>query len=227
MAFNPDPALAGVLLFSGRILGLSCLANLILGTVTGVHLALNRQRRSTRIVEVLSTLPLVFPPVGTGFFLVLLFGRNGPLGKGLSGLFHVSLVFSAGGVFLAAFIASFPLMLKSVQTAAAGLNRSLLEAAALQGADRGQILRHIVLPQIRTGILSGLTLTAGRSLGEVGITLMVGGNIAGRTETISLAIYNAFFEGDYRKAALLSLLLASIALVLFSIMQRSDSYEKE
>ena len=227
MAYRADPALAGVLLFSGRILLLACLANLALGTLSGVHLALNPERKSTRIIDTLAALPLVFPPIGLGFFLIVLFGRGGPIGRGLSRIFNVSLIFSTTGVFLAALIASFPLMLKSVQTSASGLNRSLLEAAALQGADKGQILRYIVLPQIRTGIVSGLTLTVGRSLGEVGITLMLGGNIAGKTETISLAIYNAVFEGDYRRAAFLSLILAGIALVLFSLLQRRNSNEEE
>ncbi len=227
MVFKTDPALAGVLLFSGRILIMSCLANLLLGTVSGVHLALNPQKKTTRAIDIMATLPLVFPPIGLGFFLIILFGRSGIIGRGLSRIFNVSLIFSTTGVFLAALIASFPLMLKAVQTSASGLNRSLLEAASLQGAGRFQILRFIVLPQIKTGIVTGLTLTVGRSLGEVGITLMLGGNIAGKTETISLAIYNAVFEGDYRKAGFLSLLLAAIALILFSLIQRRSDYEQE
>ncbi|MDC7222566.1 MAG: ABC transporter permease subunit [Spirochaetales bacterium] len=228
MDFNPDHSLMGVLFFSGRILTASCLTNLLLGTTAGVFLALNPRKRVTRCIDTLATLPLVFPPVGLGFFLLILLGRNGLIGRGLDRFFDVSLIFSPAGVFLAAFVASFPLMLKSVQTSASSLNRSLLEAASLQGADRGQVLCYIILPNIRMGILSGLTLTVGRSLGEVGITLMLGGNISGRTETISLAIYNAVFEGNYGKAAFLSLLLAGISLILFTFIQRrNDNGERE
>jgi molybdate transport system permease protein len=227
MVFKGDPAVIGILLFSGRIVLTACLMNLILGTGTGVWLALNRESRLSGVIETIATLPLVFPPVGLGFFLIILFGRNGIIGRGLDNIFNINLIFSSTGVLLAAFIAGFPLMLKSVQTSALSLNKSILEMAAIQGADKAQILRLIILPNIRTGILSGLTLTAARSLGEVGVTLMLGGNIRGKTETISLAIYNAVLEGDYHRAYRLSFLLAGLSIILFTLLQRSQNNEYE
>lgn len=214
-----------VMLFSGKILFASCLINLLIGTPVGIYLALNGSKRSCRIIDIATALPLVFPPIGLGFFLIVLFGRNGVLGKSMDFLFNQSIIFSPMGVFLASFIASFPLMLKAVQSSAVSLSSSILEMAALQGANRVQILLHIVLPNIKMGIMSGLTLTIGRSLGEVGITLMLGGNIIGKTETISLAIYNAVFEGNFHRAALLSILLAGVSVCLFTFIQRSG-YER-
>lgn len=212
------------IIFTAKILATSCLINLLAGTATGVILS-RKDSPLCRILDILVALPMVFPPIAMGFFLVIVFGRGGLIGNFLSSVFDFSIIFSPVGVFIASFVAGFPLMVKSVRSAASQLDISILESARIQGADTLQILTYIIVPNIKVGILSGLTLSAARSLGEVGMTLLLGGNISGRTETISLAIFNAVFEGYFTKAALLSLLLGFVSLLLFFAIQQMERDE--
>jgi molybdate transport system permease protein len=215
-----------ILLFSARILLAVSVMNLIIGSLLGVILALHDTKRF-RIIDTLISLPLVFPPIALGFFLIILFGRQGIIGLGLYKFFNINVIFSALGVFIAAQMASFSLMTKSVKAAASVLNKSMIEMAAIQGAGRWQTIYLIIIPNIKTGILTGLALSSGRALGEVGMTLLLGGNISGRTETISLAIFNAVFEGNFQRAGLLSTLLAMIAIGLFMVIQQMEKDERQ
>ena len=212
------------LIFSCKIIFYVCFLNIILGSITGVFLA-KKDTVFTRIIDILVSLPMVFPPIALGFFLLLILGRSSFLGRWLD-LVNISVIFSPAGVLLAAFVAGFPLMVKSVKTSASSLDNSMLEMAELQGASRIQVLLYIIIPNIRTGIFSGLTLSAGRALGEVGMTLMLGGNIIGRTETISLAIYNSVFDGNFSRATVLSAVLAVSSVILFLIIQQMEFYKK-
>ena len=212
--------------FTARILLFSCLAIATVGTVLGLYLSFCENKKIRALLDILVSLPLVFPPIGMGFFLITLLGRNGIVGKVLHRVFNTDIVFSPAGVFIASFIAGLPLMVKSVESAAKVLDRSIMEMASLQGTNTFQKFFYIVLPNIKTGILTGISLSAGRSLGEVGMTLMLGGNIAGKTETISLAIFNAVYEGNFQKAAGLSFLLALLSVLLFLAIQRAGKEDK-
>ncbi len=124
---------------------------------------------------------------------------------------------------IGAFLVGLPFMVKSVQTARLRIDNALIEAAATLGKRGPVIFFSIVVPNLKEGIATGLLLSFGRSLGEVGISLMLGGNIIGRTETLSLAIYNAVFEGDFRSAVALSLLLSVVAIgvtISLSVIKR-------
>lgn len=213
-----------IIIFSIKICLLVSIVNISLGTLIGVLLS-QKQSIVYKIVETLIALPLVFPPIALGFFLLIIFGKNGVIGKGLNSMFNISIIFSPIGVFFAAVISGFPLMVKSVTSSACVLDKSMIEASTLVGASKMQILKYIILPNISQGIICGLTLSIARSLGEVGMTLMLGGNVTGKTETISLAIYNSVFEGDFQKAAKLSLLLALVASVIFLIIHNYDKGE--
>ena len=162
------------------------------------------------------TLPLVFPPIATGFVLLMLMGRDGPLG----GLTGGGLVFSFAGVVLAAFVAGLPLMVKPVQAALSGDLAKLAEASAVLGKTETQTFFLVLLPNIKRSVAAGTLLSAGRSLGEVGITLMLGGNVIGKTNTLSLEIYNAVFNGEFDRALVLSLLIGTASAVLFIAMKR-------
>ncbi len=190
--------------------------------VLGVSLAwlLSRPRLPGRFIwEGLISLPLVFPPIAIGFFLLLLLGRRGALGAVLHDNMGVDLVFSPLGVYLAALIAGLPLIVKPVQAAMQTSAGELAEAAYVLGRGRFATFFLVVLPSVRAALLAGLVLAIGRALGEVGITLMLGGNIIGQTETLSLAIYNRVLDGDFDCATQLSLLLGCGSLVLFGAMQ--------
>lgn len=173
-----------------------------------------------RLVDTLVTLPLVFPPVATGFLLLMLLGRRGPLGAWLGEHWAVEVVFSFSGVLVAALVAGLPLVVKPVQSALESVSARLGEAARVLGKGELEIFLRVLLPNIRGALVAGLVLGLGRSLGEVGITLMLGGNVAGRTATVSLEIFNAVSGGEFERAAVLSLLLGLVSLGLFAVLRR-------
>ena len=211
------------LVHSLRLTAEVALATLALHLLAGLALGyvLSRPRWLGRgLLDGLVTLPLVFPPVATGFLLLMLCGRHGPLGAWLAGQWGVELVFSFWGVTLAAFVAGLPLVVKPVQAALQGVSARLAEAARVLGKGEAEIFLRVLLPNIRGALVAGLALGLGRSLGEVGITLMLGGNIAGRTATLSLEIFNAVGSGEFERAGLLSLLVGLISLALFAVLRR-------
>jgi molybdate transport system permease protein len=213
-----DPGVYGPIWLSAKIALAATLLHLFFGV--GIGYLLSRERLPLRgLLDALVTLPLVFPPIATGFFLLLLFGREGWFGEAL-GTVGVEVIFTYWGVLLAAFVAGLPLIAKPVQSAIESTAAHYREAAYVLGKSELQTLFWVILPNIRPSIIAGLTLAFGRSMGEVGITLMLGGNIIGQTETVSLAIYNAVFDGSFDRAAALSILLGVISLALFLFLRR-------
>ncbi|NLZ18473.1 MAG: ABC transporter permease subunit [Desulfobulbaceae bacterium] len=172
------------------------------------------------LLDFLVTLPLVFPPIATGFLLLLLFGRRSPVGVWLKHGLDVEIIFHFPGIVLAASIAGLPLITKQVQAAVRKDISSLIEKAQVLGKGPFIIFFRITLPSLRKSIIIGLSLAFARVLGEVGVTLMLGGNITGRTNTISLEVYNAVFTGEYDRALVLVVLLGSISLVLLLTSRR-------
>jgi len=155
------------------------------------------------VVESMITLPLVLPPSVIGFILLVAFGKNGPLGILLEQLFHVRVVFSLAGAVIAAAVVSFPLMYQSVRTAIESVDPTLEQAARSLGARELKVFFTITLPLAWNGIISGFVLAFARSLGEFGATLMVAGNIPGKTQTMPMAIYFDNEAGDMRQASIL------------------------
>lgn len=141
------------------------------------------------------TLPLVLPPTVVGFFLLLLFGKNSALGQALLSA-GVRVVFSQTGAVLAAFVVSFPLMYRTTKSAFELLDPNILDAARTLGMGEFEIFRRLMIPLSLPGIGSGTVLAFARALGEFGATLMIAGNIPGKTQTISLMIYTASAAGD-------------------------------
>lgn len=200
---------------------ITLILHVLAGVVSGYFLT-GKKSVFGFIADALITLPLVFPPIATGFLLLLILGRTGLIGSSLQKI-GVEIIFSRSGVFIASFTAGLPLVVKSVQSAIAAMSSSLSEAAWTLGKSRVQTYFFVVLPSIRHALFTGLILSLGRSLGEVGITLMLGGNIIGKTETVSLAVYNAVFEGNFEKAALLSTLLGILSLAMFYGLKKISS----
>lgn len=165
------------------------------------------------VVESIITLPLVLPPSVIGFMLLVVFGKNGPLGKLLEYLFHIRVVFTLEGAVIAAAVVSLPLMYQSVKVAMESVDQNLEKAARTLGAKELRIFFTITLPLAWNGILAGLVLAFARSLGEFGATLMIAGNIPGRTQTMPLAIYFANEAGDMRQAGILVIIMT-----IFSFM---------
>lgn len=189
-----------------------------LGTALAWLLA-RRQFTGRALLDALVTLPMVFPPIVLGYFLVMLLGRQGWIAQWIPPLLRPEIVFTQTGLVIAAFVAGLPLMVKPVQAAFAGVPQRLHEAAALLGHRPWSVFWRIDVPLARRGVAAGLVLAGGRTLGEVGLSLMLGGNISGRTETLSLAIYNQVMDGNLACANTLSLLLAGVAMLAFFVLR--------
>jgi molybdate transport system permease protein len=201
------------------VVGWSMVLQLLIGG--GLAWLLARRKFAGRgVLDALVTLPLVFPPIVLGYGLLLLLGRQGWLAQWLPDMLRPDIVFTQTGLVIAAFIAGLPLMVKPAQSAFAGVSPRLREAAATLGHRPWSVFWRVDLPLARRGVAAGLILAGGRGLGEVGLSLMLGGNISGRTETLSLAIYNHVLDGNLTCANTLSLWLAGIALLAFVLLRR-------
>lgn len=141
------------------------------------------------ILETLIALPLVMPPVATGLILLKLFGRRGPLGGFLHDRLGLDVVFTWRGVVVAMAVMSFPLLVRTARVAFEGVNPRLEQIGRTLGASDARVFFTITLPLAARGILAGVLLSFARALGEFGATILIAGNIPGRTSTLSLAIY--------------------------------------
>ncbi len=168
------------------------------------------------LLESAVTLPLVLPPSVIGFTLLVVFGKHGPVGGFLEHWLHIRIVFSWLGAVIAAAVVSFPLMYQSVKGAIVAVDPNLENAARTLGAGELRVFGTITLPLAWNGIVAGIILAFARSLGEFGATLMVAGNIPGKTQTMPLAVYFASESGDTGTATVLVAIMTAFSfLVIF------------
>ena len=169
-------------------------------------------------------MPLVIPPVVTGYLLLLLFGRNGPIGAFLEDTFGIVLAFRWTGAALASAIMGFPLMVRAIRLSIETIDRRLEAAASTLGANRLAVFLTITLPLMLPGILAGMVLSFARALGEFGATITFVGNIPGLTQTIPTAIYTFTQipggEISALRLAAISLGIALVALVASDVLAR-------
>jgi molybdate transport system permease protein len=204
--------LLGPLLLSFQV---SLAATLIAGLL-GVALAgLLAQRRfpGAEVLDALLNAPLVLPPTVLGYYLLILLGRTSALGKAYEAVTGSSIVFTRTGATCAAALAALPFVARSARAALESLEPRFGEAAATLGATPLRVFFRVLLPLSSRGIMAGLTLGFARSLGDFGVTLMVAGNIPGRTQTASLAIYDAIQGGRDAQAGGLAAILTTLAIV--------------
>ncbi|MDE1942187.1 MAG: molybdate ABC transporter permease subunit [Betaproteobacteria bacterium] len=202
------------LLSAARLSLLVSLSATVLIGLAGLGLAYllaSREFRGKHVLDALISVPLVLPPTVVGYYLVLLFGREGWLGAPLYRLTGWSAVFTWQGAALAAFVVALPLMVRVSRAAIQSVDRDLIQISATLGKSEWETAWHVVLPLARQGILAGLLLSFARALGEFGATLMIAGNIPGKTSTLPLSIYTAFQNGDDTLAQTLALLLTVIS----------------
>ena len=202
------------LLLSFRVI-LAALPFLLLFSMGIAFVALEAKGLKRVCIDVCINLPVVFPPIGTGFLLVYLFGSEGVVGRNIG----LDLMFTFPGLVVAAFITGVPFV---AQTIIAGIDRGvvkLCEASYTMGKGRFETFARIVLPLLRAHIVTGTLLASARILGEVGISLMIGGNIVGKTNTISLEIYNAVLDGEHDRALMLSLFLIVFSSAVFGAIK--------
>ncbi|CVK21354.1 MULTISPECIES: molybdate ABC transporter permease subunit [Sporomusa] len=165
-------------------------------------------------LEAVFALPLVLPPVVTGFVLLVLIGKQGPIGQFLSETFHTQIIFTPYAAMLAATVVAFPLMYQSTKAAFQGVDRTLEDAARTLGSSEWRVFLTITIPLAWPGLVAGLVLSFARALGEFGATIMVAGNIPGKTQTIPLAIYFAAESNNLTLAGTYVLLISGITFLL-------------
>ncbi|WP_147820955.1 molybdate ABC transporter permease subunit [Salidesulfovibrio onnuriiensis] len=217
-----QPETTGPLWLTLKVLAVSGLLHLVTGVLLGYYLT-GRRSLGRGVMDFLVSLPLVFPPIATGFVLLLVLGRSGWLGR----FAPMDIVFSFPGVVLASFVAGLPLMVKPVEAALRGGSVvRLAEVAHMLGKSPWRTYWLVLLPNVRRSVASGWFLALGRSLGEVGITLMLGGNIIGRTNTLSLEIYNAVFSGEFERAMVLAGIIGVFSLTIFLVVKRLSAVEE-
>lgn len=207
----------------------TCVACVVLHALISIPIALWSSRSRglmSRAVSFIVTIPLVFPPIAMGFILLMLLGRRGPIGIPLEQYLGLRLVFSEAGVILAAFIAGVPLMVRPLQAAMERLEiLHLEEAPRVHGCPPLMTILAVTVPQTWNTIISGFLLCVARASGEVGITMMLGGNISGRTNTLSLEIFNSVTRGEFDVAVRLCAILAGAGLILYVLMEKNRTKE--
>lgn len=194
----------------------------VLTGVVGVAVAYALSRRRSgfgELLDALLSLPLVLPPTVLGYYLLVAFGRRGWIGLWLHDFLGVSLVFTWQGAALACTVVSLPLVLKSARAAFEEIDPKMVIVARTLGMRPRRAFFRVTLPLAWRGILAGCVLAFARSLGEFGATLMVAGNLPGKTQTLSLAVYSAVQAGDDHLAALL-VVVVSIVCVCVMVASR-------
>lgn len=212
MRITPEEVTA--LLLSIKVALLSLVVMFPPGLLLGWLLA-KRDFHGKSILNTVVMLPLVLPPVVTGYLLLILFSKSGPIGRILYNLFKIEIIFSQFAVVIAISVISFPLLVRGIMAGISSVPSELEEAAKTLGASKIKVFLTITLPIARRGIIAGVILGFAKSLGEFGATLMVAGNIPGKTQTMALSIFHAAQLGQdivvYR-LVLISTILAFIAI---------------
>ena len=209
MAFD-DPAWIALAL-SLKVAGWATAINLVLGTAAGFALARSRFP-GRELLDALLTLPMVLPPTVLGYYLLVLVGKRGWLGAWLDDTWGINLIFTWQGAVIAATLVAFPLVMKSARAAFEGVEPQLEQAARVLGLGEWAVFFRVTLPMAWRGVLAGVLLAFARALGEFGATLMIAGSIPGRTQTLSVAIYEAVQAGQDSTANTL-VLITSITCV--------------
>jgi molybdate transport system permease protein len=180
--------------------------------------------RGRGLLEAVLTLPIVLPPTVLGYYLLTVLGANSPIGRGWERVVGSPLVFTPTAAVVAASISALPFVVRAGRAAIEGVDPRLEAAARVAGHREWRVATLVTLPGARRGLMAGVALGFARALGDFGATVMIAGNIPGRTQTLPIAVYDAVQAGDATTARTSSLLLAAIAiLVLLTVTQFSAS----
>lgn len=203
-------------LLSIELGALTLLGLIPLAILTGRYLA-HRSFRGKGFVEALVSLPLLLPPTVVGFYLLLLFGSHGVLGRAFEAITGHLLAFSFEGLVLASIIINIPFAVQPVQRAFESIPREVLEAAAVSGMNPWRAFLRVELPLAWPGIVTAIVLTFAHTLGEFGVVLMVGGSITAETKTIAIAIYDRVQAFDDRSAGLMAATLLVFSIIALGV----------
>lgn len=200
---------------SVKTAAVSGLIVIILGTLTGKLLA-RREFKGKSVLETALMLPMVLPPTVVGFFLIVIFGKNSPVGQAIEWLFNQPVIFTWWAAVIASSVVAFPLMYQSAKSGFQSVPQDVENAARVDGASEWKIFLFISVPLASKALISGSILSFARALGEFGATLMFAGNIPGVTQTLPTAIYIAIDSGNMHLAWMwvISIVLLSFFMLL-------------
>ena len=205
------------LIISLEVAGLATVITFFVGIALAYGVLQIRSRLAGTIADAVITLPLVLPPTVVGFFLLLFLGKRSAIGSALLSI-DLPLVFTWRAAVIAAVIVSLPLMYRTARGAFEAIDRNMIHAAQTLSVSNWRIFWRIILPNARHGILAGLVLSFARALGEFGATIMFAGNIPGRTQTMSTAIYAAVQANDYDLAFRWAIIISLFSLFFIGAM---------
>jgi molybdate transport system permease protein len=214
-----SPDIAGALALSLRVALLATALNFVIGVPLAWLLA-RRSFPGKTLVDLLVTLPLVLPPTVTGYYLIVLLGRRGWLGAPIYAATGWSIAFTWWAAVVAATVMALPLLVRTARAAIESVDPDLEKAAFTLGRPVWRTALEVTLPLARNGILAGLVLAFARALGEFGATLMLAGNIPGKTATVPLAIYSAVQTGETGEALVLVAALTVLSLAVLLVAGR-------
>lgn len=201
----------------------------IITSIIGIFISYkmaNYKGRGRGIIDGIFTLPLILPPTVIGFFLLLLCGKNGFVGK-IFMSFNKNIIFSWSATVIAAAVVAFPMMYRTCRSAFEQIDKNMISAARTLGLSETKIFFKVAIPLAWPGIIGGLVLSFARALGEFGATLMIAGNIPGRTQTMPVAIFFAVESGDMNKAMIWVLIIVAISFIMIFLLNYwSDIQQK-
>ncbi len=201
------------------VVSVSTLIITLTGTAFGYLLA-KRHFRGREVLDAVLTLPMVLPPTVTGYYLILLLGRRGLIGQPLFRLTGWSVSFTWFAAVIAATVIALPLMVRSARAAIESVDPRYETASFTLGKGELETFFRVTLPLARRGILAGIVLSFARAFGEFGATLMLAGNIPGRTQTMPLAIFEAVVSGEDERARWLALILTGVSITVVYLTNR-------
>ncbi|MGD9718945.1 MAG: molybdate ABC transporter permease subunit [Sulfurimonadaceae bacterium] len=211
-----EESFVATMLLTFKLAGVTTFLLLLIGVPLGYFLAFSKSRFKP-VYEAIVSMPLVLPPSVLGFYMLVFFSPQNSFGMWLEERFDLRLVFSFEGLVVASIIFSLPFMVHPIQSGFSSLPRNLIDAAYTLGKSRLNTLWHVLLPNIRASVLTGVVISFAHTVGEFGVVLMMGGNIAGETRVASIAIYDEVEALNYALANqyALTLFLISFVILLF------------
>ena len=211
-----------------ELAGVTTLILLLLGIPLGYFLSQTKSKLKP-VIETLVSMPLVLPPSVLGFYLLLAFSPKNSFGSWLEETFDLRLVFSFEGLIIASVIFSLPFMVHPIQSGFSSLSKSLKEASFVLGKSRLETLLYVLLPNIKPSLLTGIVISFAHTVGEFGVVLMIGGNIAGETKLASIAIYDEVEALNYDLANqyAFTLFIISFVILLFVYMINKKMLKSE
>ena len=176
-----------------------------------------KKNKKKNIIDMLILLPMFISPSAIGYIILVTLGKNSFIGVILEKYFNVRIIFTIQASIIASVIVTLPLMYQSIKTSIFSIEEDIINAGKLDGANDFQIFTKIILPLCKKGIYSGLLLSFARSLGEFGATILVAGNIPGKTQTLPMAMYNAIEASQSESAIIILFVILSISIFLITI----------